>query len=176
MNTCAVAIPPRRNEALVSTSRNPSNWRRESKVRRVGFPQTSDLGGTLRKFYRLIAYAWPLPYTLLGITIGLISRARFQRVDGVVEIYGPPIRYLLERMPVPAIAMTFGHVVFGRDRPSLDVTRRHERVHVRQYERWGIGFVPAYLGISVVLYLRGRDGYRENPFEVEAFAVDRGRD
>ena len=72
-------------------------------------------------------------------------------------------------MPIPAMAMTMGHVVFGRDKLSLDLTRKHERVHVRQYERWGIVFVPTYLGISAILYLRGRDGYRENPFEIEAY-------
>tara|TARA_R110002049_G_scaffold2750_7_gene22074 strand:- start:11444 stop:11803 length:360 start_codon:yes stop_codon:yes gene_type:complete len=105
--------------------------------------------------------------------MGLLVGARFQRVDGVIEIYGPSVAYLLGRMPLPAMAMTMGHVVFGCDRFALDVTREHERVHVRQYERWGIGFVPAYLAISAVLFLRGRDGYRENPFEIEAYAIDR---
>jgi hypothetical protein len=41
-------------------------------------------------------------------------------------------------------------------------------VHVRQYERWGPLFVPAYLVSSLVLWLRGRDPYWDNPFEVEA--------
>lgn len=75
-------------------------------------------------------------------------------------------------MPVPAMAMTFGHVVFGANVVALDITRRHEHVHVRQYERWGLLFVPAYLGASVILFLRGRDGYRDNPFEIEAYAID----
>ncbi|MEM9643534.1 MAG: hypothetical protein AAF989_00960, partial [Planctomycetota bacterium] len=68
-----------------------------------------------------------------------------------------------------ARVMTVGHVVFGVDRFSLRVTREHERVHVRQYERWGVFFIPAYLGWSLWLYAKGRDGYRENPFEVEAY-------
>lgn len=127
----------------------------------------------MRLLVRLIAYVWPLPYTLFGITTGLVLGARFQRIEGVVEIYGPSIEDLLRRMPVPAMAMTMGHVVFGCDQMALEITRKHERVHVRQYERWGIGFVPAYLGASFVLYLRGRDGYRENPFEIEAYAIDR---
>ena len=126
----------------------------------------------MRYLTRLIAYAWPLPYTLFGITTGLVLGARFQRIDGVIEIYGPSIEYLLRRMPIPAMAMTMGHVVFGCNQMALDITRQHERVHVRQYERWGIGFVPAYLGISAILFLRGRDGYRENPFEIEAYAID----
>ena len=49
-------------------------------------------------------------------------------------------------------------------------TRAHERVHVRQCERWGPLFVPAYLGVSLWLMARGRDAYRDNPFEVEAYA------
>ena len=122
---------------------------------------------------RLLAFAWPLPYTLFGISVGLILGARFQRVDGVIEIYGRHVASLLAHMPVPAMAMTMGHVVFGRDQSALEITRKHERVHVRQYERWGILFVPAYLGSSALLYARGRDGYRENPFEIEAYAIDR---
>ena len=72
--------------------------------------------------------------------------------------------------------MTMGHVVFGQTDAALDITRRHEHVHVRQYERWGPLFVPAYLAASALLYLRGRDGYRENPFEIEAYAVDTPQD
>ncbi len=75
-------------------------------------------------------------------------------------------------MPVPAAAMTLGHVVLGCTIADLERTRRHERVHVRQYERWGPCFLPAYFGASLVLKLMGRDAYRGNPFEIEAYAVD----
>lgn len=121
---------------------------------------------------KLPAYLWPLPYTLTAIATGLILAGRFRVIDGVVEIHGPGIAAVLGRMPVPALAMTVGHVIFGQTSAALDLTRKHEQVHVRQYERWGIFFVPAYLGSSLYLYLRGRDAYRENPFEIEAYAVD----
>jgi hypothetical protein len=52
----------------------------------------------------------------------------------------------------------------------LDFCRSHELVHVRQYERWGVLFIPAYLLCSLVLWLTGRDPYRDNPFEREAYA------
>jgi hypothetical protein len=39
--------------------------------------------------------------------------------------------------------MTLDHVVIARDRYSLESTRDHERVHVRQCEVWGPLFVPA---------------------------------
>ncbi len=126
----------------------------------------------MRALSRLALYVWPLPYTLVGIGIGLILGGRFQRVDGVIEIHGKLVAEALNRLYVPALAMTFGHVVFGQTKAALDLTRAHERVHVRQYERWGMTFVPAYLLTSAYLYLRGRDGYRENPFEMEAYAVD----
>ncbi|TWT92062.1 hypothetical protein [Stieleria varia] len=121
---------------------------------------------------RLLVYLWSLPNTLLAITIGLLLMGRFQLVDGVVEIHGRRVAAVLRRLPVPASAMTLGHAVFGQTLDTLQITRRHERVHVRQYERWGPFFVPAYVLISLILYARGRDGYRENPFEIEAYAVD----
>ena len=68
--------------------------------------------------------------------------------------------------------MTLGHVVIGRDQQSLDVSRKHERAHVRQCERWGPLFIPAYLGCSLVLLLCRRDAYHENPFEIEAYAAE----
>ncbi|GAA4458167.1 hypothetical protein [Novipirellula rosea] len=126
----------------------------------------------MRIAIQTIAYLWASPYTIAGIAIGLILGGRFQRVDGVIEIHGPRIAWLLRHMIVPAQALTFGHVVFGQNQSALDCTRLHERVHVRQYERWGPLFVPMYLLFSMILFLRGRDGYRENPFEIEAYDAE----
>lgn len=64
-------------------------------------------------------------------------------------------------------AITLGHVVLAVD--DLDVTTEaHELAHIRQYERWGPLFVPAYLAASVGARLRGRHAYRDNPFEIDA--------
>jgi hypothetical protein len=68
-----------------------------------------------------------------------------------------------------ASTMTFGHVVLGRDEHALAETRAHERVHVRQYERWGVLFLPAYLASSLWALLSGRHYYFDNAFEREAF-------
>jgi hypothetical protein len=125
-----------------------------------------------RMVLRWFLYAWASPWTLVAIAIGLLLGGRFARVGGVVEIHGRRIANVLQRFIIPVLAITVGHVVFGQSQAALEITRKHERVHVRQYERWGIAFVPAYLLISAYLYLRGRDGYRENPFEIEAYAVD----
>ncbi len=120
----------------------------------------------------VMAYMWASPCTLSGVAMGLLLGGRFRLVSGVIEIHGPAIAWVLRHFMVPALAMTWGHLVFGQDESSLEQTRAHERVHVAQYERWGIAFIPAYLLCSLVLYLRGKDGYRQNPFEIEAFAVD----
>lgn len=119
-----------------------------------------------------IGYLWAAPNTIAAVAIGLLLSGRFQWVDGVIEIDGSRIARVLSGLPVSASAMTMGHVVFGQDRSMLDRTRTHERVHVHQYERWGPFFIPAYLLISLWLYARGRDGYRENPFEIEAYACE----
>lgn len=125
-----------------------------------------------RKANRWFRYVWASPNTVLAIAVGLVLAARFRFYDGVVEIYGPRVSWVLKRLPISALAMTMGHAIFARDEAALDLTRRHEHVHVRQYERWGPAFIAVYLGISAWLYLRGKDGYRENPFEIEAYAVD----
>ena len=62
-----------------------------------------------------------------------------------------------------------GHVVLGRDLMLLEMTRPHERVHVRQCERWGIFFLPAYGIASLIALARGGSMYRDNGFEREAY-------
>jgi hypothetical protein len=65
--------------------------------------------------------------------------------------------------------MTLGHVVLGRDEDALDLSRDHERVHVRQCEQWGPFFVPAYFTGAFLAWWRGGNAYRDNPFEREAY-------
>ena len=135
---------------------------------------TGAMGGTgwLGLGRTLWKYSWTAPNTLIGLAIGLLLMGRFRWVDGVIEIHSQAIAIFLRRQWVPAAAMTLGHVVIGQDRSSLDRTRRHERIHVRQYERWGPCFLPAYVAFSVWAALRGRDPYRGNRFEIEAYAND----
>lgn len=90
---------------------------------------------------------------------------------GAIEFYGRPIQWLFQWTPATrmASAMTLGHVIVGTSRDALDHACDHERVHVRQYERWGPFFVPAYLLASAVLWCRGKNPYWDNPFEREAY-------
>lgn len=80
-------------------------------------------------------------------------------------------------MPIPggAAAMTFGHTILGQDDYQLNRARDHEHVHVRQYERWGPVFGPAYVLCSLWLWFRGYNAYLDNPFEVEAYRIDSGK-
>jgi hypothetical protein len=125
----------------------------------------------------VVAYLWASPASLLGLLIAaLASRgARAALVDGVIEVHGSALAWALHTLTPwsgGAAAITFGHVVLGRDQHSLDSTRTHERVHVRQYERWGPLFIPAYLAAGAWAWLRGGDAYYDNPFEREAFAAE----
>jgi len=120
----------------------------------------------------MAAYLWAGPYTCIGIALGMVLGGNFHVVDGVIEIHGQRIAKWLSRLWVPAAAITIGHTVLGQSAQWLHQTRRHERVHVRQYERWGLFFIPAYVIASIALYAAGKDGYRANPFEVEAFRTD----
>lgn len=126
-----------------------------------------------KRFIRFAAYVWASPYTVLGLLVGIILGGKPRLIDGVLEIHSKRIAWLLTHMPVRAAAMTIGHVVLGQTELHLDRTRVHERVHVRQFERWGIAFGPAYVLASAICYLRGQDFYQDNPFEVEAYASEK---
>jgi hypothetical protein len=125
---------------------------------------------------RWLAYAWASPTTCLALPylIAALMGGRIAVVDGVLECSGPAVAAILRRIaPRQDIdAMALGHVVAGRTPLVLEETRVHERVHVRQAERWGPLFVPAYLAASAFALARGGDPYYDNAFEAEAFAAE----
>jgi hypothetical protein len=98
--------------------------------------------------------------------------------DGVLEAWGGLLGAVLRLWPpgVGAAAMALGHVILAMSEEDLARHREHERVHVRQCERWGPLFLPAYAIASLSAWVRGRDPYEGNRFEREAFAVDRERE
>ncbi|MFW5329871.1 signal peptide prediction [Hydrogenophaga sp. ZJX-1] len=120
---------------------------------------------------RWALWLWASPNTLIGLVLGLLLLplgARFRRVDGVLEIAA---MRRLPRRRWPFAAITLGHVILGTHAQDLERLRAHELVHVRQCERWGPLFLPAYLLAGVWQWVRGRDAYWDNPFEVEARRV-----
>ena len=120
------------------------------------------MGRSLRLFLQSLRYLWAAPYTALGLVLGCLA-----------VLFGGRIGRALQGMPriLGFSAMTLGHVILAVDRSALVQLREHEQVHVRQYERWGPLFVPAYLLSSLLQLLRGRNPYRENHFERQAYAV-----
>ena len=149
---------------------------------RLRFRSSADGSGThimgsVKRFFR---YLWAGPATLLGLVVAfaLIRRGRVACVDGVVEAHGPLLeRALATLTPLAqgADALTLGHVVLGRNARALEVTRTHERVHVRQYESWGAFFLPAYFLAGAWALATGRHPYFDNRFELEARQVEMQR-
>jgi hypothetical protein len=128
-----------------------------------------------RTLKHAILYLWAAPASALGLIFlpgALLGGGGVRTVGGVVEIWGGLAGWFLRRCTLlkgGASAMTLGHVVLGRTAQDLDFTRSHERVHVRQYERWGPFFIPAYMLASVLAWSRGGMAYRDNMFEREAY-------
>jgi hypothetical protein len=123
---------------------------------------------------RLLAVLWASPYTAMGLVVGVTGvctggRARLR--GPVVEFYGGGVKWLLHRLPNGqfTLAFTLGHTILGPTDAALDISREHEMVHVRQYERWGPLLGPAYVACSLILWLAGRRPYRDNPFERQAY-------
>jgi hypothetical protein len=122
---------------------------------------------------RVLKYIWAMPATLLGAVLacmGALAGAQWRWHSGVVEVTlsppGAPATKWARRLPFSAI--TFGHVVLAiTDKEHADL-RRHERVHVAQYERWGAFFLLAYPAESLLQLLNGRRPYLDNRFEVAA--------
>lgn len=120
------------------------------------------------------AMVWALPWTLFGLSVGclgLVTGGRVQRMGRVIEFWGGGVTVFLNVFPLVAgaSAVTFGHTVLGRSRSHLAASRDHELVHVRQYERWGLLLVPAYLLCWIFLWLARKNPYYDNPFERQAF-------
>ena len=128
---------------------------------------------------QIAAYLWAFPTSSLGLLALLLAstrgRLKAHVVDGVLEIHGGWITLFLRHgtlLEGGASAMTLGHVVLGQSQWLLEQTRGHERVHVRQCERWGPFFIPAYLLASAIAWARGARPYLDNPFERKAYAFD----
>jgi hypothetical protein len=123
----------------------------------------------VRRLSRFARYAWAAPTTLVGLTAGaltLCSGGKVQRHSGALEFHGGISRWFADTIGFSA--MTLGHVIVGRDASCLEFCRDHEQAHVRQVERWGGLFIPAYLMASLLAWYQGGHYYRDNWFERDA--------
>ncbi len=125
-----------------------------------------------------LVYLWAAPASLLGLLLATsvllgrgTGRGHASWHSGVLEVSGGLPGWLLARqLPFsgPVAAITLGHVVLAQSSAALVQTRRHERVHVAQYERWGGLFLLAYPLASLWAGLHGKHPYQDNVFEIEA--------
>lgn len=115
---------------------------------------------------RVARIAWAAPASLVGLLLApFFGRRRVS--DGVVVCEGAAWP---RKLGWRYRAVAFGHVVLSVDALD-DATLRHELVHVRQYERWGVLLWPAYALSSLRAKLRGGRAYRDNHFEKQAREV-----
>ena len=125
--------------------------------------------GGRRRVIRTLAYVWAAPTTCVGLLAGALTLGtggRVQRRRGALEFHGGLSRWFGDRCGFAAMAL--GHVIIGRDADCLDACRDHEQAHVRQVERWGGAFIPAYLLASLWAWMRGQHYYLDNWFEHDA--------
>lgn len=125
---------------------------------------------------RWLLIAWASPNSMIGLIFGvlaLLSGGGVHVRRGCVEFHGGLVERALGKLlgGQGVAAMTLGHTILGQTPKMLRESRDHEHVHVHQYERWGPFFLPAYFGSSFILWMRGREYYLENPFEVEAYRI-----
>jgi len=127
----------------------------------------------------VLGIIWALPYTLLGLAIGVVGLCTGGRgrIRGrTIEFYEGGTKRFVTCLPHGQFTMAFtlGHTILGQTDAALDICRDHEMVHVRQFERWGPLMGPAYLLSSLYMWLIGRRPYRDNPFEREAYELGGG--
>ncbi|MDX1962269.1 MAG: hypothetical protein SFX18_03895 [Pirellulales bacterium] len=133
----------------------------------------------MKSIFSLAGFIWASPNTLVGLvigSIGLLFGGRVRVAGRAIEFYDGGIKWFVHRLPHGqfTLALTLGHVVLGQTDASLVISRKHEAVHIAQYERWGPFMIPAYFLASLSVYLAGKRFYRDNPFEREAYDRDGG--
>jgi len=96
------------------------------------------------------------------------------RLPIIVENSKIPV-FLSKFAPIEIFALSFGIFIFCRDKLP-DRTWRHEMIHYRQQKELlfvGQWYLYAYYYLKNLLrYKNGKQAYRENPFEREAYAND----
>ena len=122
---------------------------------------------------RWVKLIWALPNSLIGLVLALIpllAGGRAKVSSGALEVTYRDEGAACGRFArwLPFRAIVFGHVILAVTCEELVAIGAHERVHVRQYERWGPMFLPAYALSGAWQWVNGRDAYFDNYFERQA--------
>jgi hypothetical protein len=118
--------------------------------------------------------AWrALPGDLLGlIVLNGLGIGRPTRVHDAGDVRAlvvedPRVTRYFRFGFIPTRAQTLGRYVFATS--DLDPeTTAHECEHIRQWQRLGPLYLPAYFGSSALAFLRGDKPYWDNAFEAAA--------
>lgn len=78
-----------------------------------------------------------------------------------------PVAFILNRMGLAGIVMPWKHCYYVDNWNKCPEFVRHELVHARQIDRDG----PVTFSIRY-LYWLAKYGYRNNPYEVEAYGME----
>ena len=124
---------------------------------------------------RAATLLWAGPNSVVGlllVPLALLPGGSVRLRDGVLECVVGSLPSFARRVGARTgiEVLTLGHVVVAGSARLMSISRRHERVHVRQYERYGPLFLPLYVASSILALVRGRHPYSHNRFEREAEA------
>lgn len=115
-----------------------------------------------------LPHLWNSPNSLLGLAGSVGGGFRPHRQDCVLEVAGGWLISLLSRQGW-ASAITLGDVILYAEAALIPLLHDHEMVHVYQGRTWGPFFLPAYVVELLYQWLKTRDGYHNNRFEVAAY-------
>jgi hypothetical protein len=125
--------------------------------------------------WSIFKFIWAAPLTAFGVAPAFLvwlARGHARWCDGALDVHGPIARRVLTLPWLNFSAITIGHIIIARDADCCARAGAHERVHVRQGERWGPLFPLLYCGAGLWQMVLGRTFYWDNPFEVAARRAD----
>jgi hypothetical protein len=130
----------------------------------------------MKHLHGIVKMLWAAPCSAIGTVLAgllLLAGGKAKWSCGALEVAYRENQAGCGRLArnLPFRGIVFGHVILAVTRDELLSIGAHERVHVRQYERWGPLFFFAYGASSLWQLLQGRGAYRDNHFEVQARAL-----
>jgi hypothetical protein len=144
------------------------------------FRAIRDAQTNAQRLPRWMYVAWAFPVSMFAIFLLPLAlrQSRWRASHGCLEVSSPGLRWFLRAKWARLLAggqgfaaATIGSVIIACDDAALADCGTHERVHVRQCERWGPIFPLAYVAAGLWIALKRRNlrsYYWDNPFEVEA--------
>ena len=126
----------------------------------------------------LAKFVWAAPCSALGLALAafpLAAGGSAKWSAGALEVTYRDTHARCSRLArtLPFRGIVFGHVILAVTREDLAVFGAHERVHVQQYEHWGLLFFLAYAASSLWQLACRRSPYWHNHFELQARERDR---